>query len=143
MQSVPELDLNLAKGAPASAVPRKWFLLINNIFKYLQIRGGKIIVDHNDRWTIEIERSKSTWSGRVFFGGEKMSVPNYNNWQNTHVKINLRTGEVTGADWDENDLSDIDEHEYYSVATKTQNSQGEYVYTFNNHTVGDIHCRIT
>lgn len=149
-QSFKELNLNIQAGAPASAVPRSWFLFVNNVLKYLRVRDGRIITN-GDKWTIE--QAPQKWSGRVFFGGELVSVQNVtvdedgiiniSGWKNSHVKINLRTGEVTGEDWDEQDTSQLAEYEFYSVATKTQDEDGNDVYTLNSNTVGDIHCRIT
>lgn len=149
-QNFKQLELSINPGAPATAVPRSWFLFVNNVLKYLRVSNGNIIA-YGDKWTIETKSAR--WSGRVFFGGELMSVPNitvdqdgvvdFSAWENTHVKINLRTGEVTGDDWDEQDTGDLNEYEYYSVATKSQDQNGNDVYTLNSNTVGDIHCRIT
>lgn len=52
MQNNKALNLMLNAGAPASAVPRTWFLFVNNVLKYLTIRNGRLLVN-NDKWTIE------------------------------------------------------------------------------------------
>lgn len=93
-----------------------------------------------------IAETKTYWSGRVFFGGALVYGINSSQlaaFKNTHVKVNLRTGAVTGEDWDETSTSGLNEYEYYSVKTKTKDEDGNDVYTLNNHTVGDIRCRIT
>jgi hypothetical protein len=154
MQTNKELDLQIVPGAPASAIPRKWFIFVNNVLKYLRVKNGRLDV-RNDKWTIICDVNIG-WSGRVFFGGQKVFVPNvsfnattgeanFAGWSGTHVKVNLRTGAVSGVDWDEEDESDLNENEYYSAFSKveTQPDSGIYVYVKNSNTVGDIHCRDT
>lgn len=51
-QTFKQLQLNINQGAPATAVPRSWFLFVNNVLKYLTIRNGKLLTN-NDKWTIE------------------------------------------------------------------------------------------
>ena len=145
-------EILIPAGAPAVAIPKETHLAVFRILNNLNATGSaKLIKSANDSWSIYV---KVSWSGRVFFGGELVHVenveinpetnlPDLTEWKNTHVKINLRTGEVTGEDWDEIDTSDLAEYEFYSVATKTHDEDGNDVYTFNSNTVGDIHCRIT
>jgi hypothetical protein len=160
MQTQRELNLKLKPGGPASAVPRSWFLFVNNVLKFLVVRNGRLIAQQ-DKWTIVCEPPPTlSWSGRVFFGGELVDVPdveidsntglpNFEDWKHTHVKINLRTGLVTGENWDEEDTDDLDEHEYYHVFKRVQipdpDNPGDtiFVYRPSGRTVGDIHCRVT
>jgi hypothetical protein len=159
MQTNKELDLQIRPGAPASAVPRQWFLFVNNVLRYLKIRNGRLDIQGN-KWTIICESPPTPWSGRVFFGGELVEVPdveintetgkpNFRNWKKTHVKINLRSGQVTGENWDESNADDLDENEYYHVFNEIEipdpNSPGDtiFVYIPSGRTVGDIHCRVT
>jgi hypothetical protein len=159
MQNNRELDLRLNPGGPASAVPRQWFLFVNNVLRYLKVRNGRLDVQGN-KWTIICEPPPLSWSGRVFFGGELVYVPdveidsntglpNFEDWKHTHVKINLRTGQATGENWDEENTDDLDEHEYYHVFNGVEvpdpNNPGStiFVYRPSGRTVGDIHCRVT
>lgn len=147
MQYSGHLDINPQPGRAISQIPTGWFKYVNNVLRFLQVRNGRLIVD-NDKWTIECGGGAfaAHWSGRVFFGGALVYSINLSElaaFQNTHVKVNLRTGAVTGEDWNETDTSNLNEYEYYSVKTKTQDEEGNNVYTLNNHTVGDIRCRIT
>lgn len=142
MQPQKQLVLNLKPGAPASAVPRSWFNFVNNVLRFLSIENG-VLITNNDKWTIRcIGTGGGQWSGRIFFGGELVTEIDPRTWTNTHVKINLRDGQISGEDWDENDISAIDEHEYYSVMDKALDDEGNPVYNLNNHTCGDIHCRV-
>lgn len=51
MQHDNHLNINIRPGAPASAVPRGWFMFVNNVLRYLNIVNGRIIAD-GDKWTI-------------------------------------------------------------------------------------------
>lgn len=52
MSANPELNLKLQRGAPASAVPRKWYQFVNDVLKYITVRNGRIFKTGN-RWVIE------------------------------------------------------------------------------------------
>lgn len=145
--SVPELRVDLKRGQPVSAIPRRSLQYIFDVLRYLTVKNGTITVRKN-KWTIDFTRAASVhWSGRVFFGGQLVYNGNPSSWVNTHVKVNLETGSVTGEDWDEQDAGELNQFEYYSVATKSQTEDEDGnpvdVYTLNNNTVGDIRCRIT
>jgi hypothetical protein len=159
MQTQKQLELEIKSGAPASAVPRSWFIFVNNVLKFLTVRNGRLITQQ-DKWTIVCDAPPLTWSGRVFFGGELVEVPDveintetgkpdFKDWKKTHVKINLRSGQVTGENWDESNADDLDENEYYHVFNEVEipdpDSPGDtiFVYRASGRTVGDIHCRVT
>lgn len=57
MQSNQELNLLINNGAPVSAIPRNWFLFINNVLRYLTVRNGKLFIN-DDKWTIECDTGK-------------------------------------------------------------------------------------
>jgi hypothetical protein len=133
MQVHPQLNLTIAPGAPASAVPRKWYLYINNVLKFLTVRNGKLIVK-DDKWTLECGGGAGVWSGYYWYGGEENGPEN--NITGKYFGCDLRTGAVQFAD----SISNIDNIEWRYVADKDEDT-GEY--TLSNRTCGDIVFRIT
>ena len=51
MQQDSHLNIKINPGAPASSVPRNWFLYVNNVLKYLTVINGRLITS-GDKWTI-------------------------------------------------------------------------------------------
>ena len=132
MQVHPQLNLTIAPGAPASAVPRKWYLYVNNVLKFLTVRNGKLIVK-DDKWTLECGGA-GVWSGFYWYGGEEFEAELDD--LKTYFGCNLRTGAVQFAD----SITDTDNIEWRYVADKDEDT-GEY--TLSNRTCGDIVFRIT
>jgi len=85
------------------------------------------------------------WSGRVWFGGSLVRAGPVGEIYGTHISVNLRTGSTDWEDWDEMDEGDLADKEFYSVATKFVDAgpPEKVSYALNNHTCGDIRCRIT
>lgn len=152
-QTFTELSLNIKPGAPASAVPRKWFIFVNNVLKYLKIENGRIIT-YGDRWTIQFfgSSAKAVWSGRIWLGGRLVfEIENPSDFINgltdateekgKYIRVQLMTGAVQVT----NEIieNDLREWEYYEVADEVIDDQGNKSYVLNNYTVGDIRCRIT
>ena len=135
MQIHPELNLTIAPGAPASAVPRKWYLYINNVLKFLTVRNGKLIVK-DDKWTLECGGGGGVWSGYWWFGGNQEGPVDVLEINGKYFGCNLRTGDTTFAD----EPTDTDNIEWRYVADKDEDT-GEY--TLSNRTCGDIVFRIT
>jgi len=134
MQQHSQLNLQLKPGSPASAVPRKWFMFINNVLRYLTIQNGTLIAN-NDKWTLVCGAVGSgVWSRYWWYGGEENGPAN--NITGKYFGCDLRTGAVQFAD----SISNTDNIEWRYVADKDEDT-GEY--TLSNRTCGDIVFRIT
>jgi hypothetical protein len=131
MQPQSQLNLQLKPGSPASAVPRKWFMFINNVLRFLTVQNGTLIVN-NDKWTLVC--GGNVWSGYYWFGGEVAEADLSD--LKSYFGCDLRTGDVQFAD----SISDTDNIEWRYVADKDEDT-GEY--TLSNRTCGDIVFRIT
>lgn len=91
MNDHPQLKLDLKVGAPVGAVPRRWYLAINNILKYLVVRNGRLIVS-GDKWVIEC--GGGSFSGRAYTPGGILTeglTTSTKPW----VKYSLSTGIIT------------------------------------------------
>ena len=121
-----------------------------DFFKYLTVRGGRLIRNGN-RYTLEVGGGAAgRWSGRVFWGGKLVMSDGLQQFAlnpNTHVGVNLRTGDASIVFHDEEDEGDLAENEFFSIATKTPADPAipgsVDTYALNSHTCGDIHARIT
>jgi hypothetical protein len=131
MQFAKELNLRLKPKAPASAVPRSWYMFVNNVLRYLKIENGRLLVN-NDKWTLVC--GGNVWSGYWWYGGEENGPAN--NITGKYFGCDLRTGAVQFAD----ETDDTDNIEWRYVANKNEDT-GEY--TLSNRTCGDIVFRIT
>ena len=131
MQQHSQLNMQLKPGSPASAVPRKWFMFINNVLRFLTVQNGTLIAN-NDKWTLVC--SGNVWSGYWWYGGEENE--NTQPISGKYFGCDLRTGDVQFAD----EPSDTDNIEWRYVANKDEDT-GEY--TLSNRTCGDIVFRIT
>jgi hypothetical protein len=130
MQQHSQLNLQLKPGSPASAVPRKWFMFINNVLRFLTVQNGSLIAN-NDKWTLVC--GGNVWSGYYWFGGEVAEADLSN--LKSYFGCDLRTGDVQFAD----EPTDTDNIEWRYVADKDEDT-GEY--TLSNRTCGDIVFRI-
>jgi hypothetical protein len=141
MQPQSQLNLQLKPGSPASAVPRKWFMFINNVLRFLTVQNGTLIAN-NDKWTLVC--GGNVWSGYYWFGGQvNGDEPGANVEPITAIAgkyfgCNLRTGQTAFADDPMSNLG-IEEWEWRYVADKDEDT-GEY--TLSNRTCGDIVFRI-
>jgi hypothetical protein len=140
MQPQSQLNLQLKPGSPSSAVPRKWFMFINNVLRFLTVQNGRLIAN-NDKWTLVCGSGGGVWSGFYWYGGEEFEAELDD--LKTYFGCDLRTGEVQFAD----EPTDSDNIEWRHVANKTTINEGtpeeEDVYTLSNRTCGDIVFRIT
>jgi hypothetical protein len=141
MQPQSQLNLQLKPGSPASAVPRKWFMFINNVLRFLTVRNGTLTTV-NDKWTLIC--GGNVWSGYYWFGGkvnggEPEDATAITEITGKYFGCNLRTGQTAFAD-DPMDSQGIEEWEWRHVADKDEDT-GEY--TLSNRTCGDIIFRIT
>ena len=137
------------KGEKLSAA---WCQKVENfISTFRVISGGHFFFDGRNA-VLQGFGGGGRWTGRIFFGGKLVRDAPVGEVKNTHIAINLRTGQPAGDDndwwafWDEEDEGDLAEIEYYSVATRTNigtEEAPEYTYALNSHTCGDIRCRIT
>jgi hypothetical protein len=145
--NAPEINMRLKAGAPFSAISRSAIQLTADFVKYLTIRNGRLIRNGN-RFTIECGGTGTAqWSGRVWFGGYLVLNATGADWlartgAREYVRVDLKTGEVTGSDVP---TVDLDQYEYYHVATKTVTAgpPETTTYALNSYTCGDIRCRIT
>jgi hypothetical protein len=131
MQQHSQLNLQLKPGSPTSAVPRKWFMFINNVLRFLTVQNGTLTTV-NDKWTLVC--GGNVWSGYYWFGGEVAEADLSN--LKSYFGCDLRTGDVQFAD----EPDDTDNIEWRYVADKDEDT-GEY--TLSNRTCGDIVFRIT
>jgi hypothetical protein len=141
MQTNKELDLRVVPGAPVSAIPRKWFIFVNNVLKYFRVKNGRLDV-RNDKWTL-ICGDSGGWSGYWWYGGELNGPSDITQISGQYFGCNLRTGQTQFAD----QTSNTNEIEWRYIADKTTINEGteeeEDVYTLSNRTTGDIVFRVT
>jgi hypothetical protein len=160
MQTNRELDLRLNPGGPASAVPRQWFLFVNNVLRYLKVRNGRLDVQGN-KWTIIFDKPKPpVWSGNYWFAGrlngdeppdksqaiksseiEAQGFYKQEDINGCYFGCNLRTGQVKFSD-DPMDQDGVDNWEWRYVADKVKINEGtpeeDEVYILSPRTSGDI-----
>jgi hypothetical protein len=143
MQTNRQLDLRVVPGAPASAIPRTWFLFVNNVLRYLKVKNGRLDV-RGDRWTIICDKQIG-WSGYWWFGGQENGPYDLNEIEGKYFGCNLKTGAVDFSDEPFNPLN-IEEWEWRYVADKEIINAGtedeEVIYTLSSRTSGDIVFRI-
>jgi hypothetical protein len=133
MQPQSQLNLQLKPGSPASAVPRKWFMFINNVLRFLTVQNGTLIAN-NDKWTL-VCGGAGVWSGYWWFGGVQEGPIDESDIEGKYFGCDLRNGVTQFAD----EPTDTDNIEWRYVADKDEDT-GEY--TPSNRTCGDIVFRI-
>jgi hypothetical protein len=108
-----------------------------DFFKYLTVRGGRLIRNGN-RYTLEVSGGAAgRWSGYWKFGGAFYGGPEMlEDIQGRYFGVEIASGDESWSD----DPTDFDNIEWFYVANKNEET-GEY--SLSNRTCGDIIVRVT